>query len=100
LINRIPPTKFLLRSSPYFATAEFLVSILTASFAACLYVHLQQLLQLIQRRKIESQSVNPLETKKERKIESQSVNPLETKKETIIENATTTAAAPWWHHSS
>lgn len=60
------------------------ISILTASFAACLYVHLQQLLQLIQRRKLESQSVNPLETKKE----------------TIIENATTTAAAPWWHHSS
>jgi hypothetical protein len=60
------------------------ISILTASFAACQYVHLQQLLQLIQRRKLESQSVNPLETKKE----------------TIIENATTTAAAPWWHHSS
>jgi hypothetical protein len=84
LINRIPPTKFLLRSWPYVATAEFLVSILTASFAACLYVHLQQLLQLIQQRKFESQSVNLLETKKE----------------TIIENATTTAAAPWWHHSS
>ncbi len=69
LINRIPPTKFLLRSWPYVATSEFLVSILTASFAACLYVHLQQLLQLIQRRKLESQSVNPLETKKETIIE-------------------------------
>jgi len=83
LINRIPPTKFLMRSWPYVATAELLVSILTASFAACLF-HLQQLLQLVQRGKLESQSVNPLETKKE----------------TIIENATTTAAAPWWHHSS
>jgi hypothetical protein len=72
-----------MRSWPYVATAELLVSILTASFAACLF-HLQQLLQLVQRGKLESQSVNPLETKKE----------------TIIENATTTAAAPWWHHSS
>lgn len=94
--TRQPPARLAKNSSSRLQTLSFeylqidqsdsshKISILTASFAACLYVHLQQLLQLIQQRKLESQSVNPLETKKE----------------TIIENATTTAAAPWWHHSS